>query len=90
MKQTRSKYSDISAILYREFLKNDSALSSLTRARTLAEPSVGPLVASKDAERAGRQAHLQQAQADFHPLPFDAPAARIFGGVAFIAASSGS
>ena len=32
----------------------------------------------------------EQAQADFHPLPFDAPAARIFGGVAFIAASSGS
>jgi tRNA(fMet)-specific endonuclease VapC len=27
-------------------------------------------------------AHLQQAEADFDPLPFDADAARAFGGVA--------
>ena len=33
-------------------------------------------------ERAARQAHVQQAEADFEPLPFDAPAARAFGGVA--------
>lgn len=49
---------------------------------TLAELSVGPLVASTDAERAARQAHLQQAEADFDPLPFDAQAARAFGRVA--------
>lgn len=49
---------------------------------TLAELSVGPLVAGDDAERAARQAHLQQAEADFVPLPFDAPAARAFGRVA--------
>lgn len=49
---------------------------------TLAELSVGPLVASDDAERAARQAHLQQAEADFDPLPFDAAAARAFGQVA--------
>lgn len=49
---------------------------------TLAELSVGPLVASSDAERAARQAHLQQAEADFDPLPFDAAAARSFGQVA--------
>lgn len=29
-----------------------------------------------------RQAHLQQAEADFTPLPFDAAAARAFGQVA--------
>jgi predicted nucleic acid-binding protein len=46
---------------------------------TLAELSVGPLVASSDDERAARQAHLQQAEADFDPLPFDAAAARAFG-----------
>ena len=46
---------------------------------TLAELSVGPLVATSDAERAARQAHLQQAEADFVPLPFDAAAARSFG-----------
>lgn len=49
---------------------------------TLTELSVGPLVASTDQERARRQAHLQQAEADFDPLPFDAAAARAFGAVA--------
>jgi predicted nucleic acid-binding protein len=54
----------------------------LITAITLAELSVGPLVASTDHERAARQAHVQQAEADFEPLPFDANAARIFGRVA--------
>jgi len=49
---------------------------------TLAELSVGPLVAQDERERAVRQAHLQQAEADFDPLPFDAAAARAFGRVA--------
>lgn len=49
---------------------------------TLAELSVGPLVARTEPERAARQAHLQQAEADFDPLPFDAAAARAFGQVA--------
>jgi tRNA(fMet)-specific endonuclease VapC len=49
---------------------------------TLAELSVGPLVARDDEERAARQAQLQQAEADFTPLPFDAAAARAFGRVA--------
>jgi tRNA(fMet)-specific endonuclease VapC len=49
---------------------------------TLAELSVGPLVAKDDAERAARQAQLQQAEADFVPLPFDAAAARAFARVA--------
>jgi predicted nucleic acid-binding protein len=49
---------------------------------TLAELSVGPLVASDDTERAARLAHLQQAEADFDPLPFDGDAARAFGQVA--------
>jgi tRNA(fMet)-specific endonuclease VapC len=54
----------------------------LITAITLAELSVGPLVAKTDEERAARQAHVQQAEADFDPLPFDAPAARAFGRVA--------
>ncbi len=49
---------------------------------TLAELSVGPLVASNDSERARRQAHLQQAESDFDVLPFDQAAARAFGRVA--------
>jgi hypothetical protein len=48
---------------------------------TLAELSVGPLVAT-ERERASRLARLQQAEADFDPLPFDASAARAFGRVA--------
>jgi predicted nucleic acid-binding protein len=49
---------------------------------TLAELSVGPLVATTEEDRVARQAHLQAAEADFDPLPFDAAAARAFGGVA--------
>ena len=54
----------------------------LITAITLAELSVGPLVASTDHERAARQAHLQQAEADFEPLSFDANSARSLGRVA--------
>ena len=49
---------------------------------TLAELAVGPLVATTGTERAARQAHLQQAESDFEPIPFDAAAARAFGRVA--------
>lgn len=54
----------------------------LITAVTLAELSVGPLVAKGESERAARQAQLQQAEADFKPLPFDEDAARAFGSVA--------
>ena len=49
---------------------------------TLAELSVGPLVARDDRVRAARQAQLQEAEADFDPLPFDRASARAFGQVA--------
>lgn len=54
----------------------------LITAVTLAELSVGPLVAATATERMARQIRLQQAEADFDPLPFDAAAARAFGRVA--------
>ena len=38
---------------------------------TLAELSVGPLVASDEGERLARQLRLQQVEASFEPLPFD-------------------
>jgi tRNA(fMet)-specific endonuclease VapC len=49
---------------------------------TLAELSVGPLVTDDGVERARRMAQVQQAEADFEPIGFDAPAARTFGQVA--------
>ena len=49
---------------------------------TLAELSVGPLLAQTDTVRAARQAQLQHADAEFDPLPCDAAAARAFGQVA--------
>ena len=54
----------------------------LITAITLAELSVGALVATNARQRAARQAHLQQAEADFDPIPFDASCARAFGRVA--------
>jgi tRNA(fMet)-specific endonuclease VapC len=54
----------------------------LISAVTLAELTVGPLVAQHLAERAARLAEVLQAEADFAPLPFDAQAARAFGLVA--------
>jgi predicted nucleic acid-binding protein len=56
---------------------------------TLAELSVGPLVATTPKEQAARQGVLQQAEADFQPLPFDADAARAFGRVAASLRASG-
>jgi predicted nucleic acid-binding protein len=56
---------------------------------TLAELSVGPLIATTRKERAARQGVLQQAEADFQPLPFDTDAARAFGRVAASLRASG-
>lgn len=61
----------------------------LISAVTLAELSVGPLVTSDPHEQAARQAHLQQAEADFVPIPFDAECARAFGRVAASLRESG-
>jgi hypothetical protein len=61
----------------------------LLSAVSLAELSVGPLVATDPHERARRQARLQAAEASFEPLPFDAAAARAFGQVASALRASG-
>jgi predicted nucleic acid-binding protein len=75
---------DTSTLVLLGRVESTDALPSepLITAITLAELSVGPLVATSDRERSARQAHLQQAEADFDPLPFDATAARSFGQVA--------
>ena len=48
----------------------------------LAELSVGPLVTDDATERAARQTRLQETEAAFDPLPFDAASARAFGRLA--------
>lgn len=75
---------DTSTVIILEKLVDAKALPAepLITAVTLAELSVGPLVAKEESERVARQAQLQQAEADFEPLPFGADAARAFGGVA--------
>jgi tRNA(fMet)-specific endonuclease VapC len=75
---------DTSTVILLQRIADSAALPDepLITAVTLAELAVGPLVAKSDEERAARQAHLQQAEADFTPLPFDADAARAFGRVA--------
>lgn len=75
---------DTSTIILLERITDVSTLPEepMITAVTLAELSVGPLVASSPPEQAIRQLRLQQAEADFHPLPFDAAAARSFGRVA--------
>lgn len=63
--------------LDREHLPEETLISAVT----LAELSVGPLVATDEQERSVRQARLQQVEADLDPLPFDAASARAFGRV---------
>jgi tRNA(fMet)-specific endonuclease VapC len=82
---------DTSVVLLLSAIDDPATLPEfpLISAVTLAELSVGPLVARNDAERIARQAALQQAEADFDPLPFDDRAARAFGRVAASLRSAG-
>lgn len=75
---------DTSTVIMLPKLRDPAGLPAepLITTVTLAELSVGPLVATTDEERAARQAHVQQAEADFEPLPFDVAAARAFARVA--------
>ncbi|MBM3683855.1 MAG: type II toxin-antitoxin system VapC family toxin [Actinobacteria bacterium] len=74
---------DTSTLLLLGRIDDVAALPDVPRKTTvtLAELSVGSLVATSTSERAARQAHLQAAESDFDPLPFDAAAARAFGAV---------
>ena len=75
---------DTSTVILLGRLANPAGLpdESVVSVITLAELSVGPHVARTARERVARQAHLQQAEADFETIPFDAAAARAFGRVA--------
>lgn len=75
----------LSRVADADALPDDCVISAIT----LAELSVGPHVTEVETERAARQAHLQQAEADFEVLAFDAAAARAFGTVAASLRASG-
>jgi predicted nucleic acid-binding protein len=82
---------DTSTVILLGQLEDASELpeEAVISAVTLAELSVGPLVARTTQDRADRQAHLQQAESDFEPIAFDAAAARAFGRVAAELRSAG-
>lgn len=63
--------------LPRDRLPVEIAVSALT----LAELASGPHAARDEPERSRRQAHLQQIEASFESLPFDAACARSYGPV---------
>lgn len=74
---------DTSAVLALDEYLDDPRMPErlLISTVTLAELSVGPLVAHSDAERADRLSVLQQAEAHLDTIAFDAAAARAFGRV---------
>jgi hypothetical protein len=65
--QESSGILDTSTLILMARMSDTEALPSdpVITAITLAELSVGPLVATDEMERAARQAHIQQAEADF-------------------------
>lgn len=74
---------DTSAVLILDAHLDDPRMPErlFISAITLAELSVGPLVARSEHERADRLSVLQQAEANLDSLAFDASAARAFGRV---------
>lgn len=66
-------------------LPDESAIAAIT----LAELAAGPHLAADPAERARRQARLQQVEALFEPLPFDAAVARSYGQVVVAVVAAG-
>lgn len=56
---------------------------------TLAELTAGPHLATTSDERARRQARLQQIEATFEAIPFDAAAARSYGQIIAAVAETG-
>jgi len=66
-------------------LPDETAICAIT----LAELTAGPHLASASDERARRQARLQQVEATFEAVPFDAAAARSYGQIVAAVAETG-
>ncbi len=69
---------DLPRLISSESLPLESEICAIT----LAELSVGPLIAKTPAEQSARQSLLQIVESTFDPLPFDEGTARVFGRVA--------
>ncbi len=69
----------------RAALPDEVAISAVTSA----ELAAGPLLAGDPVEAARRQARLQEVEAKFEPIPFDAAAARSYALVAAAALGRG-
>lgn len=83
MKYLRGVLDTSTVVRLHELEESDLPEESLITAITLAELSVGPLVADDAQIRADRQLHAQVAESSFgEPLPFDSDAARSFGEIA--------
>lgn len=73
---------DTSVLIDLERLDPDTLPEELAvSAITMAELAAGPHATGDPVERARRQDRLQRVEATFHPLPFDASAARAYGRV---------
>jgi hypothetical protein len=73
---------DTSVLIDLDRLGADELPDEMTIAAiSLAELTAGPHATSDPIERARRQARLQQLEATFDPLPFDASTARAYGQV---------
>ena len=68
-----------------DVLPDEAAVSAIT----MAELAAGPHLASTSAESARRQVRLQQVEASFAPLVFDAAAARSYGQVVAAVTANG-
>lgn len=81
---------DTSVVILLERITDPQVLprAPLVSAITLAELSVGPLVAPPD-QRSARLRHVQTVESGVDPLPFDSRAARAFGHVAASLRASG-
>lgn len=66
-------------------LPDETAICAIT----LAELTAGPHLAAASDERARRQARLQQVEATFEAIPFDAAAARSYGQIVAAVAEIG-
>ncbi|MGQ0466781.1 MAG: type II toxin-antitoxin system VapC family toxin [Sporichthyaceae bacterium] len=78
----RSGLIDTNAVILMARLDTDELPERpLISAVTLAELSVGPLIADDPREQAVRQVRLQDAEASYDPIPFDNDCARAYGAV---------